>query len=102
MVAAGIPTAESRTFTSLAEALDHIDAHAEPLVVKASGLAAGKGAVVCETRADARLAATAMLGERSFGDAGEEIVIEAFLVGEELSLLAVTNGRDVRLLPAAQ
>ncbi|HEY3935063.1 MAG TPA: phosphoribosylamine--glycine ligase [Gemmatimonadales bacterium] len=102
MRAAGVPTATSRTFTDLVEALDYIDSHAEPLVVKASGLAAGKGAVVCATRDEARRAATAMLGDRTFGDAGAIVVIEEFLVGEELSVLAVTNGRDVSLLPAAQ
>ena len=102
MAAAGIPTAASASFRDLAAALAYIDRHAEPLVVKASGLAAGKGAVVCATREEARSTVRAMLGARSFGDAGEVVVIEAFLIGEELSLLAVSNGRDVRILPAAQ
>ncbi|HKP29646.1 MAG TPA: phosphoribosylamine--glycine ligase [Gemmatimonadales bacterium] len=102
MHAAGVPTAESATFTDLALALAHVDRHAEPLVVKASGLAAGKGAIVCATRAEAASAVRAMLGDRVFGDAGSVVVIEDFLEGEELSVLAVTNGRDVRLLPAAQ
>lgn len=102
MTAAGVPTASSRTFRDLAGALAWIDAHAEPLVVKASGLAAGKGAVVCATRDEARAAVHEMLGERRFGDAGDEVVIESFLIGEELSILAVTNGREVRILPPAQ
>ena len=102
MNAAGVPTAGSATFTDLAAALAHVDHHAEPLVVKASGLAAGKGAIVCATRAEASSAVRAMLGDRVFGDAGSTVVIEDFLEGEELSVLAVTNGRDVRLLPAAQ
>jgi phosphoribosylamine--glycine ligase len=102
MFAAGVPTADSRTFDNLHDALAYIDTHAEPLVVKASGLAAGKGAVVCATRAEARDAARAMIGDRRFGTAGDVIVVEAFLVGEELSVMAVTNGREVRLLPAAQ
>jgi phosphoribosylamine--glycine ligase len=102
MRAAGVPTAASATFTDLAAALAHVDRHAEPLVVKASGLAAGKGAIVCATRAEATAAVRSMLGERVFGDAGSTVVIEDFLEGEELSVLAVTNGRDVRLLPAAQ
>ena len=103
MQAARVPTAASATFTDLHEALRYVDAHAEPLVVKASGLAAGKGAVVCPTRADARSAVTAMLGSGDFGDAGDTVVIEAFLEGEELSVLALTNGRgEIRLLPAAQ
>jgi phosphoribosylamine--glycine ligase len=102
MAAAGIPTAASRTFQQLDPALAYVDAHAEPLVVKASGLAAGKGAVVCETRADAAAAVRAMLGERAFGDAGATVVIESFLVGEEISVLAVTDGRDLELLPVSQ
>lgn len=101
MAAAGVPTAASRAFTSEADALAWVAAHAEPLVVKASGLAAGKGAVVCATRADAAEAVRAMFGG-SLGEAGHEVVIEAFLVGEELSVFAVTNGREVTLLPAAQ
>jgi phosphoribosylamine---glycine ligase len=100
--AAGVPTAASATFTTLDAALRYIDGHAEPLVVKASGLAAGKGAVVCATRREARDAARAMLADDAFGDAGHTVVIEDFLEGEELSVLAVTNGRDVQLLPAAQ
>lgn len=102
MHAAGVPTARSRTFTDAGAALAYIDSHAEPLVVKASGLAAGKGAIVCLTRDEARHAARAMLSERIFGDAGSVVVVEEFLEGEELSVLAVTNGREVRLLPAAQ
>jgi phosphoribosylamine--glycine ligase len=102
MAAAGIPTAASRTFTSLGEALDYVRGHAEPLVVKASGLAAGKGAIVCATRAEAAAAVTSMLGERQFGEAGEVVVVESYLVGEETSLLALTNGCDIELLPASQ
>lgn len=102
MRAAGVPTAASGTFTRLDHALRAIGAHTEPLVVKASGLAAGKGAIVCATRTEARQAAMAMLGQGTFGDAGRTVVIEDFLEGEELSVLAVTNGREVALLPPAQ
>ena len=102
MAAAGIPTAASRTFRDLGPALEYVDGHPEPLVVKASGLAAGKGAVVCPTRADAAAAVRAMLGDRVFGDAGAIVVIEAFLEGEEISVLAVTDGRDVEILPVSQ
>lgn len=102
MEAAGVPTAASRTFTELAAAQAYVAAHPEPLVVKASGLAAGKGAVVCATRAEAAAVVQEMLGDRRFGEAGATIVVEAFLEGEELSVLAITNGREVRLLPAAQ
>ncbi|HWA15859.1 MAG TPA: phosphoribosylamine--glycine ligase, partial [Gemmatimonadales bacterium] len=102
MVAAGVPTAASRSFTELQQALAYVANHPEPLVVKASGLAAGKGAVVCQTRAEAREALQEMLGGDKFGDAGHTVVIEAFMPGEELSVLAITDGVDVELLPAAQ
>jgi len=102
MTAAGIPTAASRTFHELEPALAYVDRHAEPLVVKASGLAAGKGAIVCSTRAEAAAALRAMLGDRAFGEAGATVVIEAFLEGEEVSVLAVTDGREVELLPVSQ
>jgi phosphoribosylamine--glycine ligase len=101
MAAAGVATAASRTFTDESDTLDFIASHAEPLVVKASGLAAGKGAVVCETRAQARVAASEMFGGR-FGDAGKVVVVEDFLTGEELSVLALTDGEQVMLLPASQ
>jgi phosphoribosylamine--glycine ligase len=99
---AGVPTAASGTFTDLDEALGFVDRQEEPLVVKASGLAAGKGAIVCMTRREAREVVRSMLGDGAFGDAGRVVVIEAFLVGEELSVLALTDGRDVELLPPSQ
>jgi len=99
---ARIATAASQTFTALDPALAFIKRHAEPLVVKASGLAGGKGAVVCARRTEAARAARAMLVEAAFGDAGREIVIEDFLKGEELSVLALTDGEQLLLLPAAQ
>ena len=102
MAAAGIPTAASRTFTALDPALAYVRAHPEPLVVKASGLAAGKGAVVCPTRLEAEATVRAMLGEGTFGEAGRTVVIEAFLEGEEISVLAITDGHEVELLPVSQ
>ena len=99
---ARIPTAASRTFTVIEPALEYLKTHAEPLVVKASGLAAGKGALVCTTRDDAGRALRAMLVERAFGDAGREVVVEDFIEGEELSVLALTDGEQLALLPAAQ
>ncbi|HKI95420.1 MAG TPA: phosphoribosylamine--glycine ligase [Gemmatimonadales bacterium] len=101
MARAGVPTAASRTFTTVAAARAYIDGHPEPLVVKASGLAAGKGAIVCATRREAREAATAMF-EGRFGDAGAEVVVEAFLEGEELSVLALTDGERTLILPPSQ
>ncbi len=102
MDAAGVPTAASRTFTTFAPARDWIRAHAEPLVVKASGLAAGKGAVVCATRAEAEATARAFLERGTLGSAGREILVEDFLAGEELSVLALTDGERYAMLPPAQ
>jgi phosphoribosylamine--glycine ligase len=102
MASAGVPTAASQSFDNLDAALQYIDGHAEPLVVKASGLAGGKGAIVCDTREQARDAVYAMLGSGSLGHAGDVVLVEDFLLGEELSILAVTNGEDVCILPAAQ
>ena len=102
MERAGVPTARSRTFTELPAARAYVATHPEPLVVKASGLAAGKGAVVCQTRREADETLAAMLGEGKFGEAGKVVVIEDFMPGEELSLLAITNGDGIELLPAAQ
>src|SRR5256886_2444742 len=102
MRCAGVPTPASRTFDALDPALAYIRHHAEPLVVKASGLAAGKGAVVCASRDAAARTARAMLAEGAFGEAGREIVVEQFLEGEELSVLALTDGERIVVLPAAQ
>jgi phosphoribosylamine---glycine ligase len=102
MAAAGVPTASSRVFTDLAPALAYITSHAEPLVVKASGLAAGKGVMVCATRAEAAAAARALLADAKLGAAGEEVVVEECLEGEELSVLALTDGEQIAILPPAQ
>jgi len=98
---AGVPTARSASFVGMGPALQYIGDHAEPLVVKASGLAAGKGAVVCQTRIEAATVVRAML-DGALGDAGREVVIEDFLEGEELSVLALTDGERVLMLPPAQ
>jgi phosphoribosylamine--glycine ligase len=102
MQQAGIPTAASQSFTALEPALAYVQRHAEPLVVKASGLAAGKGVLMCATRSEAARAVRAMLAEAAFGDAGREVVIEHYLEGEELSVLALTDGEHTLVLPAAQ
>jgi len=101
MKRAGVPTAGFETFTDLDEAQAHIRASGAPIVVKASGLAAGKGAVVCETVDDALAAVRAMMGDLTFGEAGREVVIEEFMTGEELSVFGVADGEDVlTLLPS--
>ncbi len=98
---AGVRTAASATFVGMGPALEYIGDHAEPLVVKASGLAAGKGAVVCQTRSEAAHVVRAML-DGSLGDAGREVLVEEFLEGEELSVLALTDGERIVMLPPAQ
>ena len=102
MAAAGVRTAASRSFVELRAALAFVDRHPEPLVVKASGLAAGKGAIVCTSRQEAAGAVRAMLEQGEFGAAGRTVVIEAYLEGEEVSVMGVTNGGDLELLPVAQ
>jgi phosphoribosylamine--glycine ligase len=102
MVRQGVPTARSRTFSELEAAERYIETHPEPLVVKASGLAGGKGAIVCATRTEALAAARAMLAENALGKAGSEVLVEEFLDGEELSVLAITDGEHFAILPPAQ
>ncbi|MCA9059753.1 MAG: phosphoribosylamine--glycine ligase [Planctomycetaceae bacterium] len=100
---AGVPTADFAVFTRIAEALEYIDQLEEgPLVVKADGLAAGKGVFVCKNRSEARSAAKSILQDRSFGDAGREILIEECLVGQEASILAIIDGDTIVPLDAAQ
>src|SRR2546426_11372962 len=99
---ARIATAASQTFTALDPALAYIKRHAEPLVVKASGLAAGKGAVVGARRTEAARAARAMLAEAAVGDAGRGDVIEGFFKGWARSGLALPDGAQVPLVPAPQ
>jgi phosphoribosylamine---glycine ligase len=99
----GIPTADFQTFRDLKPALAFLEKTGAPVVVKASGLAAGKGAVVCQTLEEARAALDSMLGPHpEFGDAGREVVIEEFMTGEEASVFAVCDGKNFVLLPTAQ
>jgi len=87
-----IPTAGYAVFDDLERALAHIDARSAPMVVKADGLAAGKGVVVALDHETARTAARSMLGEGSFGAAGQRVVVEDFLDGEEASFICMTDG----------
>ncbi len=102
MVKAGVPTAGSRTFTGLEEAAAYVQTAPAPIVVKADGLAAGKGVVVASTREEALAALNGMLKDRLFGDAGGRVVIEEFLEGEEISVLAIVDGARAVLLEPSQ
>ena len=98
----GIPTAAYRRFTDADEARAWIAERGAPIVVKASGLAAGKGVIVARTVAEAQAAAGAILEDGAFGEAGAEIVVEECLEGEEASILALVDGAHFLLLPSAQ
>ena len=102
MLDAGVPTARALTCETLYEVERAIAEIGAPLVVKASGLAAGKGVIICETPQEALDAATAMLSENVFGDAGNTVLIEEFMEGEELSMFFVTDGEFSYALPPAQ
>ncbi|MEI7699043.1 MAG: phosphoribosylamine--glycine ligase [Planctomycetia bacterium] len=100
---ASIPTADFAVFSRFPEAERYIDEGDEqPLVVKADGLASGKGVFVCATRAEAKAAVRSILQERNFGDAGSQIVIEECLVGQEASVLAIVDGDTIVPLEVAQ
>lgn len=98
----GVPTARHRTFDDAAAALRHLDDVGAPVVLKADGLAAGKGVLVCEDLATARAGIDEIMVRRAFGSAGAQVVIEEFLPGEELSFMAVTDGRTVVPLASSQ
>lgn len=98
----GVPTAAHRSFTDSDEAIAYIRQQGAPIVVKASGLAAGKGAVVCMDEETAVETAQEMLAGSSFGSAGSEVVVEEFMTGEEVSLFALCDGDSFRMLAPAQ
>ena len=102
MVKYGVPTAAYGTFSDFEEAKAYIEKQGAPIVVKADGLALGKGVVVAETVEQAVEAAHEMLLDNKFGDSGARVVIEEFLDGEEFSLFAFVNGDKFYVMPAAQ
>lgn len=102
MVKYGVPTATYGTFSDFEKAKAYIEAQGAPIVVKADGLALGKGVVVAETVEQAVEAAHEMLLDNKFGDSGARVVIEEFLDGEEFSLFAFVNGDRFYILPTAQ
>lgn len=102
MDAAGVPTGKAETFTDAAAAKAALPAYGLPVVIKADGLAAGKGVIVAETAEQAEAAIDDMLVGNKFGAAGAEVLIEEFLHGEECSILAMVDGSDAVLLPSSQ
>ena len=102
MDAAGVPTGKAETFTDAAAAKAALPAYGLPVVIKADGLAAGKGVIVADTAEQAEAAIDDMLVGNKFGAAGAEVLIEEFLHGEECSILAMVDGNDAVLLPSSQ
>ena len=98
----GIPTAKYQSFTDAELAHAHLDQEGAPIVIKADGLAAGKGVVVAMTREEAHQAVDDMLADNRFGDAGARIVIEEFLAGEEASFIVMCDGKNVLPLATSQ
>ena len=98
----GIPTAEYETFADAAPAHAYIDAKGAPIVIKADGLAAGKGVVVATTLEEAHAAVDMMLADNKLGDAGARVVIEEFLAGEEASFIVMVDGKNVLALASSQ
>jgi phosphoribosylamine--glycine ligase len=102
MKAAGVPTSAYETFTDPEEACTYVHERGAPIVIKADGLAAGKGVTVAETVGQAEEAIRDALQGNAFGDAGNRVVIEDFLVGEEASILALIDGENVVMLASSQ
>ena len=97
-----IPTAEYQTFTETQPAIDYIQSKGAPIVVKADGLAAGKGVIVAETEQQAIAAVEDMLSGNGFGEAGHRVVIEEFLVGEEASFIVIADGESALPMATSQ
>ncbi len=99
---AAVPTAEARVFEREADARTYIEAHEEPCVIKAAGLAAGKGVILCDTQDEAMAAMESIMVDRAYGDAGATILVEERITGQEVSVLALVDGRTIWLLDPAQ
>jgi phosphoribosylamine---glycine ligase len=102
MRSSAVSTAEGRTFTRFEDAKAYIASRDEPVVVKAAGLAKGKGVIVCDEPSDGILAAEKIMVDRIFGSAGDKVVVEDKLIGEEASILAFVDGRSIYVMESAQ
>lgn len=97
-----IPTAAYENFTDMDKALEYLQTAKMPIVVKASGLALGKGVIICQTKEEAEVAVKEMMEDGKFGSAGSEIVIEEFMTGREVSVLSFVDGNTVKIMSSAQ
>ncbi len=102
MRSSSVSTAEGRTFTRFADAKAYIASRDEPVVVKAAGLAKGKGVMVCDEPSDGILAAEKIMVKKIFGSAGDKVVVEDKLIGEEASILAFVDGRSIYVMESSQ
>ena len=104
MIKHGIPTAAFKSFnkSTLEDGLAYLETQKLPIVLKADGLAAGKGVLICETLQDAQTELKAMLADAKFGEASSTVVIEEFLTGIELSVFVLTDGKSYKILPEAK
>lgn len=98
----GIPTADFKCFDDYKQAMRYVMSKEAPMVVKADGLSKGKGVFVCKTNNEAQVAVDSIMKDRIFGDAGNQVVIEECLTGEEVSLLAFTDGRTIVSMESSQ
>ena len=97
-----IPTAAYENFTDMEKALEYLQTAKMPIVVKASGLALGKGVIICQTKEEAEEAVKEMMADGKFGAAGNEIVIEEFMAGREVSVLSFVDGNTIKIMSSAQ
>lgn len=97
-----IPTAEYQVFTDVGEALDYVEEKGAPIVIKADGLALGKGVIVAENAVDAKGAVIHMMQNKAFGVSGEKVVIEEFMTGPEVTVLCFTDGKTIVPMPSSQ
>ncbi len=97
-----IPTAAYENFTDPDEAINYLETVKMPIVLKADGLALGKGVLICNTLEEAKEGVKTLMLDKQFGDAGNEIVIEEFMTGSEVSVLAFCDGKTIKSMTSAQ
>lgn len=98
----GIPTAAYETFDNPAEALSYLETAKMPIVLKADGLALGKGVLICNTLEEARAGVKEIMEDKKFGDAGSQMVVEEYMTGREVSVLSFVDGKTIRIMSSAQ
>ena len=98
----GIPTAQYETFTNANDAMAYLETSDYPIVLKADGLALGKGVLICHTKEEAKEGVKTLMLDKQFGSAGDTIVIEEFMTGREVSVLAFSDGKTVKCMTSAQ